>query len=55
MVKHVLFVKMKDNSMEECERVKAVFRSMKEHIPFLRDLQVGIHYLPSERSCDVVL
>ena len=55
MVKHVLFVKMKDNSMEECEKVKALFLSMKEHIPFLRDLQVGIDYLHSERSYDVVL
>ena len=39
MVKHVLFVKMKDPSREECEKVKALFLSMKEQIDFIRDLQ----------------
>ena len=34
MVKHILFVKMKDNSIEQCEKVKALFLSMKEQIPF---------------------
>ncbi|MCR0206828.1 Dabb family protein [[Clostridium] innocuum] len=55
MVKHVLFVKMKNPSHEECEKVKALFLSMKEQIDFIRDLQVGIDYLHSERSYDVVL
>lgn len=55
MVKHVLFVKMKDNSIEECEKVKALFLSMKDNIDFIRELQVGIDYLHSERSYDVVL
>ena len=55
MVKHVLFVKMKNPSREECEKVKALFLSMKEQIDFIRDLQVGIDYLHSERSYDVVL
>ena len=45
MVKHILFVKMKDNSIEQCEKVKALFLSMKEQIPFLREVQVGIDYL----------
>ena len=55
MVKHILFVKMKDNSIEQCEKVKALFLSMKEQIPFLREVQVGIDYLHSQRSYDVVL
>ena len=54
MVKHILFVKMKDNSIEQCEKVKALFLSMKEQIPFLREVQVGIDYLHSQRSYDVV-
>ena len=33
MVKHILFVKMKDNSIEQCEKVKVLFLSMKEQIP----------------------
>ena len=55
MVKHVLFVKLKDNSPASCEAVKELFLSMKEHIDFIRELQVGIDYLHSERSYDVVL
>lgn len=55
MVKHVLFVKLKDNSSESCERVRALFMSMKEHIAVIRELHVGIDYLHSERSYDVVL
>lgn len=55
MVKHVLFVKLKDNSFISCETVKDLFLSMKEHIDFIRELQVGIDYLHSERSYDVVL
>ncbi|MEG0468672.1 MAG: Dabb family protein, partial [Longicatena sp.] len=55
MVKHVLFVKMKDNSPEACEKVKALFLTMKERIDFVRDLQVGIDYLHSDRSYDIVL
>ena len=55
MVKHILFVKLKDNSTLSCEQVKARFLTMKEHIDFLRDVQVGIDYLHSDRSYDVVL
>ena len=47
MVKHILFVKMKDNSIEQCEKVKALFLSMKEQIPFLgrcrSELTICIH------------
>lgn len=55
MIKHVLFVKMKDNSLESCEKVKELFHSMKEHIDFIREINVGIDYLHSDRSYDIVL
>lgn len=55
MVKHVLFVKLKEYSPEGCEKVRDLFLSMKDEIPFLRELNVGIDYLRSERSYDVVL
>lgn len=55
MVKHVLFVKMKDNSPASCEKVRTLFLSMKEHMDFIRDIQVGIDYLHSQRSYDIVL
>lgn len=55
MIKHVLFVRLKDNCEESCQKVKEIFLSMKEKIDFIRDLSVGIDYLHSERSYDVVL
>ena len=55
MIKHVLFVKLKDNSPKACEKVKELFLTMKDRIDFIRDLQVGIDYLHSDRSYDIVL
>lgn len=55
MVKHVLFVRLQDSSPANCEEVKSLFLSMKKEIPFIRDLRVGIDFLHSERSYDVVL
>ncbi|MDD5952835.1 MAG: Dabb family protein [Oscillospiraceae bacterium] len=55
MVKHVLFVKLKENTPEQCEKVKSLFLSMKDKVPMVRDIAVGIDYLHSERSYDVVL
>ena len=55
MIKHVLCTKLKDNSLEECQKLKEMFLSMKDEIDFIRDIQVGIDFLKSERSYDVVL
>jgi hypothetical protein len=55
MVKHVLFVKLKENTPENCQKLKELFLSMKDEIDFIRDIAVGIDYLHSERSYDVVL
>lgn len=55
MVKHVLFVKLKNNSQQECQKLKELFLSMKEKVEVIRDLQVGIDFLHSDRSYDVVL
>lgn len=55
MVKHVLFVKLKEYSEEGCEKVKDLFMSMKDEVPFIRELNVGIDYLHSQRSYDIVL
>ena len=53
MVKNVLYVKLKDKA--DAPRVKALFELMKEKIDLIQELQVGIDYLASERSYDVVL
>lgn len=55
LIKHVLFVKLKDNSPENCQELKDMFLSMKGRVPVIRGLQVGVDYLHSDRSYDVVL
>ena len=55
MVKHIVCFKLKDNSEENCKKAQEVLLSMKDNVELLRDLQVGVDFLHSERSCDVVL
>ena len=55
MVKHIVCFKLKDNSEENCKTAQEVLLSMKDNVELLRDIQVGVDFLHSERSCDVVL
>lgn len=55
MIKHIVCFKLKDNSQAECERAKEILLSMKGNVPMLRDIQVGVDFLHSERSYDVIL
>lgn len=55
MIKHIVCFKLKDNSQAECEKAKEILLSMKGNVPMLRDIQVGVDFLHSERSYDVIL
>jgi len=55
MIKHIVCFKLKDNSLAECEKAKEVLLSMKGNVPQLRDITVGIDFLHSERSYDLIL
>ena len=55
MIKHIVCFKLKDNSEENCKKAQEVLLSMKDNVELLRDIQVGVDFLHSERSCDVVL
>ncbi len=55
MIKHVLSVKLIDNSPEQCQKVKELFLSMRGKVPCIRELCAGIDFLHSERSYDVIL
>ncbi|MBQ7915271.1 MAG: Dabb family protein [Firmicutes bacterium] len=55
MIKHVVCFKLKDNSPEACQKAKEVLMSMKGNVPLLRDIEVGIDFLHSERSYDLHL
>lgn len=55
MLKHIVCFKLKDNSLENCERAKEVLLSMQGNVEMLRDIRVGIDILHSERSYDLIL
>ena len=55
MIKHIVCFKLKDNSLAECERARDVLLSMDGNVPQLRGIEVGIDFLHSERSYDLIL
>ncbi|MGB4985283.1 MAG: Dabb family protein [Erysipelotrichaceae bacterium] len=55
MVKHVLFCKLKDYSVENANKLRDVFLSMKGNVPVIVDVKSEIDFLRSERSFDVML
>lgn len=55
MIKHIVCFKLKDNSREECEKARDVLMSMEGKVPELRGITVGIDFLHSERSYDLIL
>jgi len=55
MIKHIVCFKLADNSPEACAAAKDVLMGMKDNVPLLRDIEVGIDFLHSERSYDIIL
>jgi len=53
MIKHVVCFKLKKG--ESPEKAKEVLLSMKVNVPMLKDIEVGVDLLHSERSYDVYL
>lgn len=55
MIKHIVCFKLKDNSEAECKKAADILLSMKGNVPLLRDIEVGVDFLHSQRSYDVIL
>ncbi len=55
MIKHIVCFKLKDNSPEECQKAKEVLLSMDGNVPQIRSIEVGVDFLHSERSYDLIL
>lgn len=55
MIKHIVCFKLKDNSKESCEKAAEIFRAMQGNVPQLKSIQVGIDFLHSARSYDIIL
>ena len=55
MVKHIVCFKLKDNSEEMLEKTKDILLSMQGNVPMLKGIEVGVDFLHSPRSYDVIL
>lgn len=55
MIKHVVCFKLIDNSLENCNKTKDILLSMKGNVKMLVDVKVGIDFLHSARSYDIIL
>ena len=55
MIKHIVCFKLKDNSINNCQKAKDVLMSMLGNVPTVKDISVGIDFLHSQRSYDLIL
>jgi hypothetical protein len=55
MVKHIVFMKLKDNSDQNKHIVKEKIMSMKGKIDVLKHIEVGLNFSPEERAYDLAL
>ena len=55
MIKHVVCYKLKENSLEKKQEVKNMLLTMKGKLNYFKDITVGMDFLNSERSYDIVL
>lgn len=55
MIKHIVCFKLKDNSKEKLDETKQILSSMKDNVKLLQNLEVGIDFLHSARSYDIIL
>ncbi len=55
MIKHIVCFKLADNSYENCAKAREVLLSMDGNVPLLRGIEVGVDFLHSGRSYDVIL
>lgn len=55
MIKHIVCFKLKDNSPEKKQEAANRLLSMKGKIELIKDIEVGIDFLESERSYDIIL
>lgn len=53
MIKHVVCFKLKNR--EDVDKAKEVLLSMKGNVPQIIDMEVGVDFLHSERSYDLML
>lgn len=55
MIKHIVCFKLKDNSKENCTKTAEILKSMDKMVKEIREIEVGMDFLHSPRSYDIIL
>ena len=55
MIKHIVCFKLANPTEELLKKTKDILLSMKGNVPMLRDIEVGVDFLHSARSYDIIL
>jgi len=55
MIKHIVCFMLKDKSEENCRKAAEMLETMRGLVPQIIEMSVGVDFLHSERSCDVIL
>lgn len=55
MITHIVCFKLKDLTEENQLKAKEVLMGMKGNVPMIKDISVGLDFLHSARSYDVIL
>ena len=55
MITHIVFFKLKDASPGNIEKTRNVLQGLDGNVPQLRNLEVGVDVIHSERSYDIAL
>ena len=55
MIKHIVCFKLNENTAKEKESAKEILLSMTGKVPQIRAIEVGVDFLASARSYDLIL
>jgi len=55
MIKHIVCFKLAEPTEELLNKTKEILLSMKGNVPTLKDIEVGVDFLHSQRSYDIIL
>lgn len=55
MIKHIVCFKIKEEYKDKISLAATTLKSMEEHVPNIKSIQVGVDFLHSSRSYDIIL
>lgn len=55
MIKHIVCFKIKEEYKNRIQEAKETLLSMKDNVPLLKSIKVGVDFLHSNRSYDLIL